>query len=208
MDNQPKEPQPLADPNTFNDFYIPYSIDSFVVLSGVTRDDVDCLIPALEAGLYDGVITLKPKTHGKTNKKGQKVGRKWFDGRPEAVIVRKLETVWALDGTDEEAALFADISKASLSEYLKSHPAIAERKEALKNCPVLSARQTVIKSLKSPEFAFRYLEKKKKDEFGTRLEMTGAGGGPIKTADASGDLAKYTEEELETMLKVIEKKPE
>jgi hypothetical protein len=121
-------------------------------------------------------------------------GRKQFDGKNEEIVVQKLEQVWAVDGTDTEAAFFADISPAALCEYLKSHPKIAERKEALKNRPVLLARIAMIesfdghdeeceetikkdgknvivkvtrKSPKNPDMAFRYVSAKRKREFST-----------------------------------------
>ena len=107
-----------------------------------------------------------------------KTGRRLFDGKSEQEVIRKLEQVWSLDGTDAEAALFADISKASLSDYLKKHPAITERKEALKNSPVLKARQVVVTGLNgNPELALKYLERKRSNEFAvkTKTEETGPG---------------------------------
>jgi hypothetical protein len=102
-----------------------------------------------------------------------KAGRKWFDGRDEQDIVKKLEYVWALGGSDSEAAFYADINKSTLCEYLKSHPNIAERKEALKENPILEARTTLSKAIKEghADLALKYLERKKKDEFSERKEV-------------------------------------
>ena len=108
----------------------------------------------------------KPK---KSNPKG--AGRKLFDGKDEQAIIRKLEQVWAMGGSDEEAAFYAEISKASLSEYLSRTPEISERKEALKEKPILKARQTVIKDLDTPSTAQWYLERKRKNEFGVREQL-------------------------------------
>lgn len=99
-----------------------------------------------------------------------KAGRKLFDGKNEKDVIRKLENVWGLGGTDAEAAFYADISKAALSEYLTKHPDISERKEALKNNPILLARKSVIDGIKiDPDLALKYLERKCKDEFSTKV---------------------------------------
>lgn len=106
-------------------------------------------------------------------------GRKIFDGKGEAFILQKLEQVWGIGGSDAEAAFYAEISPAALSDYLKKHPAITERKEALKNKPILKARQEVVKGLENnPEFSLKYLERKISKEFAlrTKHELTGEGG--------------------------------
>jgi hypothetical protein len=105
-------------------------------------------------------------------------GRKLFDGKSEEIVIQKLEEVWALDGTDAEAAFYAGISPASLSDYLKKHPDVSERKQALSQKPVLKARQAVVKNLDDPNHAFRYLEKKRRKEFGNGIDVT-TGGQPV-----------------------------
>lgn len=96
---------------------------------------------------------------------------------PETIA--KLEEVFAIGGSDEEACFYADIGKSTLYNYQNAHPDFVERKEALKNRPILKARQTVVKSLDQPDMAFRYLERKRKDEFSSRSEVTGADGQPL-----------------------------
>ena len=100
-------------------------------------------------------------------------------GRPAAMtplVLRKLEEVFALGGTDEEACLFAGIGKTTLYEFQKQNPEFAERKETLKQSPVLKARQTVVKAIeKDPTLAFKYLERKRKDEFSPRTEQAHTG---------------------------------
>ena len=112
-------------------------------------------------------------------KKGRKkkVGRKWFDGKPEKMVVGKLREVWALDGSDEEACFYADISESSYYDYLKLHPELAEQKHRLKNKPVLAARQSVIKGMTDdPELALKYLSKKRNKEFSEKTETVHSGG--------------------------------
>jgi hypothetical protein len=103
-------------------------------------------------------------------------------GRPTVItdeVLRKLEEVFALGGTDEEACFYADISTTTLYEYQKGNEEFSERKNRLKQKPFLKARQSIIKGLDDSEFALKYMERKKKDEFSTRFEHTGKDGEPI-----------------------------
>lgn len=99
-------------------------------------------------------------------------------GRPTVMtpeIINKLEEVFAIGGSDLEACFYADIGKTTLYTYQEEHPEFTERKEMLKERPVLKARQTVVKSLDDPNYAFKYLEKKRKGEFGNALDLTSNG---------------------------------
>ena len=99
-----------------------------------------------------------------TKKKGKnkkKRGRKLFDGKDPNVVIPKLEQAWAVDASDAEASLFADISPQALCRYLKSHPKIKERKEALKNQPRFKAKVSVVNALTGdPDLALKYLERR------------------------------------------------
>ena len=105
------------------------------------------------------------------------------NGRPTIFtqeILDKLEYVFALGGTDKEACLYAEVSPAALYKYQEKNPEFVERKEQLKESPVLLARETVVKGLeRDSKLAFDYLKVKKRDEFAERNEVTGANGGPI-----------------------------
>src|SRR6185369_3443807 len=103
-------------------------------------------------------------------------------GRPSVMtdeVLRKLDEAFAMGCTDLEACLYADISKTALYDYQQEHPEFAERKEKLKETPILLARTTVVRSLKQPQAAQWYLERKKKNEFAQRNEFTGPDGAPI-----------------------------
>lgn len=95
-------------------------------------------------------------------------------GRPKAVtrdVLNKLEEAYLLDCTDDEAALFAGICRATLYNYQKKNPEFVERKNLLKNDPFLKARKAVISGfVDNPELALKYLERKKKDEFSLKVE--------------------------------------
>ena len=101
-------------------------------------------------------------------------------GRPTSMtdaIIRKLEDAYALGCSDREAALYAGIACSTLYRYQTEHPEFKERKEALKERPVLKARAAVMDSLESENEKERalmarwYLEHKKADEFSTRAEV-------------------------------------
>lgn len=100
-------------------------------------------------------------------------------GRPTVMTpetVNKLEEVFAIGGTDEEACFYANISKQTLYDYQDKHPEYIDRKEQLKQKPFLKARQTIVKALDNPQYAFEYMKRKKKEEWSERAELTGANG--------------------------------
>jgi len=112
------------------------------------------------------------------------VGRPLFDGKDEKDIIAKLEYGWSLGCTDLEACLLADISKDTLYRYQKANPRFCERKERLKESLILKARESVAKHLdESGELAIKFLERKKKDEFSLRSEITGADGKPLEVRE-------------------------
>ena len=121
-------------------------------------------------------------------------------GRPPIIVgdvLNKLEEVFAIGGSDKEACFYADISHQTLYDYQHTHPEFVERKEALKNKPILKARQEVVKGLKDdPEFSLKYLERKLKDEFSVKTESK-----VDMTLDAKIDLRTASDEELEALIK-------
>lgn len=101
-------------------------------------------------------------------------------GRPTVItpqILAKLEEVFAIGGTDAEAIFYADISKDAFYDYQKEHPEFSERKEKLKERPILKARKTIVQSLDQPEHAKWYMERKRKNEFANRTETDITSGG-------------------------------
>jgi hypothetical protein len=102
-------------------------------------------------------------------------------GRPTIMtedVLHKLEEAFALGCTDGEACLYANIACATLYNYQNAVPEFLERKEELKKTPVLKARTTVVNNLHDPEIAFKFLERKVKNEFSlkTESEVTGKDG--------------------------------
>ena len=97
-------------------------------------------------------------------------------GRPPEFVdvVNKLEEAFAIDASIEEACFYANISRQSYYNNVKEGSELFDRFQALRNKPVLKARQTVVKSLDDPNHAFKYLERKKKKEFGPSMELEGS----------------------------------
>lgn len=120
-------------------------------------------------------------------------------GRPTVMtpeVIGKLEEAFALGCTDLEACFFADISKDALYDYQANNKEFADRKEKLKENPVLLARQSVIKGMQTDSnLALKFLERRKKDEFSTSSDMNlgGQANNPIKTTTATDAeiLAQY-----------------
>lgn len=105
-------------------------------------------------------------------------------GRPSAItpeIVAILEEAFLIGHTDAEACLIANIDRATLYRYIEKNPEFATRKEELKENQFAIARRTLMKGVKeNPELALKFLERKKKSEFGVKTEVDlTTGGKPI-----------------------------
>lgn len=101
-------------------------------------------------------------------------------GRPSVMtpeVIDKLEYAFSLGCSDNEACLHADIAPATLYKYQEANPDFTERKQQLKESPIFLARETVIKGIKrDPDLALKFLERRKKEEFSPRSELTGKDG--------------------------------
>lgn len=97
-------------------------------------------------------------------------------------VIAKLEEAFAWGCSDVEACLWADIAPATLYKYQEKNPEFAERKDALKQTVILKSRKVVVNAVErgDRDTAKWILERKKKDEFSTRNEMTGADGDKLE----------------------------
>ena len=96
-------------------------------------------------------------------------------GRPSEMSeekVKKLEEIFALDGTIEEACFFANITKTTYYNWLEKNPELIDRFQELRNTPVLKARRTVVNDLKNYQNAMDYLKRKRRLEFGDNVDIT------------------------------------
>lgn len=89
------------------------------------------------------------------------------EGRPTVMtpeVLKKLEEAFAIGASDREACFYADISDKTLYNYQSEHPEFVQRKEALKERPVLLARQKVVEAIKEDvKNAQWYLERRSSD---------------------------------------------
>lgn len=100
-------------------------------------------------------------------------------GRPTVMtpeILTKLEIAFKLGEDDRLACSYAGISPSTLYDYQKKFPEFAEQKEQWKKNPIHRARMALFNSLDDPKWAAWLLERKCKEEFSTRQEITGRDG--------------------------------
>lgn len=126
----------------------------------------------------------------KANYKIRKDGKK-DTGRPTSMTsetINKLVYAFSIGCSDEEACIYANIVPSALYRYQKDHSDFKEYKDTLKKKPVLMAKQNIIKAMdinENPDCKSLidtskwYLERKCKDEFTTRQEVTGADGSTL-----------------------------
>ena len=102
-------------------------------------------------------------------------------GRPTKLTpetIDKLRTAFLMGCSDIEACLYADISKTALYNYQAKNPDFVDQKEQWKEQLTLKARTVIANALnnKDENTAKWYLERKAKNEFSARQELTGADG--------------------------------
>jgi len=82
-----------------------------------------------------------------------------------------------------EACLHGHIPYTTVKDYYDKDETVRNKIECWRNEPILKALESVNRGiLTNPDLALKYLERKKKDEFSLRQEVTGKDGeaiGPI-----------------------------
>ena len=96
-------------------------------------------------------------------------------GRPTVItedVLRKLEIAFSLGATDKVACTIANIAPTTLYEYQIKNPDFAERKQELKDMVTWQAKANVVAKITEGDIPQSnwWLERKAKDEFGTRTE--------------------------------------
>lgn len=105
-------------------------------------------------------------------------------GRPTKMtdnVVNKLEQAFEWGCTDAEACVHADISKQTLYDYCKKFPKFTDRKELLKDSPILKAKQIQWDELDKDSInqANRVIDRKEGQKI--KQEISGPDGNPIET---------------------------
>ena len=81
----------------------------------------------------------------------------------------------------EEACVYAGITLDQYKYFVEKHPEFSTIRDLCRELPTLQARQEVVKGLSGDkEFALKYLERKRKKEFGTAMLHLGDPENPIE----------------------------
>lgn len=120
--------------------------------------------------------------------------------------IHRLRESFAIDATIEEACYYADIAVATYYNWIEKNPKLLEEFDALRNKPILKARQEVVMGLEGDKhFSFQYLRSKRKEEFGEKVTVEHKG-----SIEGLGNLTeeeKKLREEYEASLKKLWAKP-
>lgn len=103
--------------------------------------------------------------------------------------VQKLEEGFLMGLSDREACIYADIAVSTLYNYCKKHKEFSERKELLKDNIKMKSKLNVAHGIKKGDInlSLWYLERKCKDEFSPKQEITHSG-----TMDINNPMANLT----------------
>jgi len=95
-------------------------------------------------------------------------------GKPTVMtekVLDQLRQAFLWGATNAEACAYADISERPLYEYLSKNPEFKQKIENWKSEPLLKAKKKVVEEIeKDVKNAQWYLERKRKDEFSTKVE--------------------------------------
>lgn len=112
-------------------------------------------------------------------------------GKPHVMTPKMLDNLkkaFSMGFSDKEACLYCGLSYSTLTDYCTKNKDFREIKELLKNNPKIKAKTVVYESITNTEEQNRkqtiddskwFLERKCKDEFWLRTEVTWAEGTPI-----------------------------
>ena len=93
--------------------------------------------------------------------------------------VNKLEEAFSIGADIPAACYFANISKQTYYNWINDNKELKEEFDRLREKPVMRAYRTVSDDLNKSETAKWFLERKRRNEFAPRQEVTGAGGEPL-----------------------------
>lgn len=127
-------------------------------------------------------------------------------GRPTKLtdeLVKKLEWAFSIGASIPEACFHADITVVTYYNWKKENEELFNRFDELRHNPILKAKLATYKGLDDPEFALKYLTKKKRDEFGDRLDLTT--NGKDINSNQTINLSAFTQEELDNLEQLTRK---
>lgn len=100
-------------------------------------------------------------------------------------VVGKLELGFAKGLNKTECCKFAGISRDSLYEYLKTHPKFSDRIEVLQSHPSMKAKINIADRIEKGDIELSqwYLERRNRDEFSLKQEVSAAVSSTVKLED-------------------------
>lgn len=140
-----------------------------------------------------------------------------------AETLQKLETALKMGCSDTIACQHAGIARSTLYDYQREHPEFSAKMAFWKANPILKAQNNVMKILNGArsllekkydketgeeiedprgeistrdilELSKWYLEHKNKEDYGTRVELTGADGTPLQSGSSIQEMIALREE--------------
>lgn len=112
-------------------------------------------------------------------------------GRPTVITpetVRILLDAFSWGANNSEACLLANVSDSVFYQKMKDDEDFSDKINAAKNLPLLHAKKTVHEAAKTDKQSAQWLlERRRKDEYAPRTELTGSEGVPLGYIH-SGDL--------------------
>jgi hypothetical protein len=132
-------------------------------------------------------IAVAPVKRAFFNALVKKINSKPSVGRPTDFTdanVQKLKTVLQMGATIDEACRNAGIARSTFYYWKERFPIFSDMVDEWMDNPILAARAVVYKAINKdgdPATAKWFLERKKKDEFSLRTELTGADGQELLT---------------------------
>ena len=115
-------------------------------------------------------------------------------GRPTLMTpetIAKLEDAFMYGANDKEACFVAEISKSTFYDYCQANPEFVERIDALRDMTKMLAKRNIARAVKKEneddkagvQTSQWYAERKVKDEFSIRQEVTGKDGKDLIPVD-------------------------
>lgn len=105
-------------------------------------------------------------------------------------VVKKLEDAFSIGCTISEACLYAEISREMFYTYAPKGSELHDRFIAMRDKPILLARQTVVNNLTHPDSARWYLKNKRSNEFSEKHTIKHDDRPPVRFTDEEEDLLK------------------
>lgn len=113
-------------------------------------------------------------------------GRKLFDGKPKSMVLDKLKHAFSIGANIKRACAYAEISYDAYNDYVRDKPELVQLFERLRQKQPLKAESNVTDKLNQGDIETSkwVLERRAKEDYSPRQEISGPDGGPIEVSPA------------------------